>query len=338
MDGDRFDQFTRSLARNVSRRSVVKGLTMLVAGASVAARPLSGSAAKASKGPDPCNVYCAGEPGPRGAQCRQACKDCGGPDSYGFCYDQLNRQYICCPGGLGCFEPFVDEGLHTGICCSAENQVCRSSNEDFYCCPNGETCMGFDLCCPAGTQSTCENACCENDDGCCFSRAAGAYICGGSCFDVCAGEWDCGEAHAEDSSCIATSCYDQCTGEYRCGPPDGQGNCSVETCFDVCQSQTVCGIPNERGNCSYYYTCFDPCSGDSCNYPDGNGYCPGTACYDPALSAFVCGTSCTDFCNGDVRCGTSASNPYGYCDDTICRNTTDGFNCGTPDDDGACIE
>jgi hypothetical protein len=42
MDGDRFDQFTRSLARNVSRRSVVKGLTMLVAGASVAARPLTG--------------------------------------------------------------------------------------------------------------------------------------------------------------------------------------------------------------------------------------------------------------------------------------------------------
>lgn len=333
MDGERFDSLTRSLAHNHSRRSMVKGLTTLVAGASIAGRPLVAKGA-----PNPCNAYCAGEPGARGAQCRQACKDCGGPTSAGFCHDQYNRQYLCCPSGLECFEPIVEEGVRSAICCATERQVCSTSNDDFYCCPGGEECWGWNLCCPEGTQSTCEGACCDNDDGCCFSRAAEAYICGGSCFDVCAGEWDCGEAHT-DSSCTATSCYDQCTGEYRCGTPNQEGNCSVETCFDVCQSQTVCGTPNERGNCSYYYTCLDACTGnDSCDYPDGNGYCPGTACFDPAQDAFICGTSCPDFCTGQERCGSSEGNPWGYCNDTFCLTSEGNFACGTPDDDGACIE
>src|SRR5262245_53599477 len=125
MDGDRFDQFTRSLARNVSRRSMLKGFSTLLAGTAVAARPLSGEAAKGSGGPNPCNVYCAGESGPRGAQCRQACKDCGGPDAHGFCYDPLVRGYTCCPSGLTCFDTWSYPGGETVICCGNGGQVCN---------------------------------------------------------------------------------------------------------------------------------------------------------------------------------------------------------------------
>lgn len=333
MDGDRFDQFTRSLARNVSRRSMVKGITTLLAGTALTARPLSAKGA-----PNPCNVYCAGESGPRGAQCRQACKACGGPTSPGFCHDQLNRQYLCCPDGLGCFEPFVEEGVRTAICCATDRQVCQTSNEDFYCCPESEVCMGWSLCCPEGTLSTCEGACCENENGCCFSRAEEQYICGDDCYDLCQGQSDCGERN-DSGYCVANTCYDQCVGDYRCGPPDEQGNCSIETCFDVCGQQTICGTPNPRGNCSFYFTCYDPCTDtDLCSYPDSFGNCTDTTCYDPAQGTTICGADCSDICNGEIRCGSSAGNPYGYCDDTICRTSTDGFNCGPADDEGACIE
>src|SRR6187455_148696 len=120
MDGDKFDRITRSVAQNVSRRSA------LLAGSAIAARPLAGKAAK-SGGPNPCNVYCAGESGSRGAQCRQACKECGGPDSAGFCYDELVRGYICCPGGLSCFDAWRYPGGETIICCAGAEQVCSQT-------------------------------------------------------------------------------------------------------------------------------------------------------------------------------------------------------------------
>ena len=64
MDGDKFDRITRSLAQHVSRRSLLRGLSAVLVGSAIAARPLVGKAAR-SGGPNPCNVYCAGESGSR---------------------------------------------------------------------------------------------------------------------------------------------------------------------------------------------------------------------------------------------------------------------------------
>jgi hypothetical protein len=333
MDGDRFDHFTRSLAGSISRRSFVGGISTLLAGVAVAVRPSTARGA-----PNPCNAYCAGEPGARGAQCRQACKACGGPTSDGFCHDQYNRQYLCCPDGLGCFEPFAEEGVRTAICCATERQVCSTSNEDFYCCPDGEECWGWSLCCPEGTQSTCEGACCENENGCCFSLADDAYICGENCYNICAdGQYDCGAANP-DGSCAANTCLDPCEDYYRCGEADADGFCIVERCFNVCSEQTDCSTPNERGNCPAP-GCYDPCSGkDICGNRDPYGTCYGLACYDPELGTTRCGTECYDYCAGIYRCGATDQNPWGFCNGSTCQPSTGGIGCGPADDDGNCIE
>ena len=330
MDADRFDQITRSLAWNVSRRSMVKGFTTLLAGAAIAARPLSVKGA-----PNPCNAYCAGEPGSRGAQCRQACKDCGGPTSRGFCHDQLNRQYLCCPDGLECFEPFVDEGVHAAICCAVQTQVCQTTREDFYCCPDGEGCWGYGLCCPAGTQNICEGACCESAS-CCFSRDVDEYICGESCYDICQGQTDCGEANS-DGSCGQTACLDPCENNYRCGPADAEGYCIVDRCFNVCTEETNCSPPNERGNCPAP-GCFDPCNGvDICGNPDSYGNCYEMTCYDPEQETTVCGPMCWHYCASTNLCGTVTNN-FGYCDGSYCFLANVGPSCGPADDDGNCID
>ena len=322
MDGDQFDRITRLLAHNVSRRSVVRGLSALVAGTAVAARPLSGNAAKG--GPNPCNVYCAGESGSRGAQCRQACKDCGGPDSAGFCYDPQVRGYTCCPDSLGCFDAWTYPGGETVICCAGAEQVCSRSGGSF-CCEDGTHCAYDNLCCPLGVDI-------------CFDPGVEDYVCGASCRDTCLGYNEiCGEPN-DAGYCAANSCFNPCSQEYACGEPDELGNCSVETCFDVCSQQTVCGTPNSRGNCQWGPVCYDPCNNvDRCDYPNMNDFCPNTACYDPEQGTHVCGTNCFDICTNQDRCGSSEGNPWGYCVDTFCFASNGGFSCGTPDVDGNCI-
>jgi hypothetical protein len=319
MDGDRFDQFTRSLVWNVSRRSMLKGFTTLLAGSTLAARPLSAKGA-----PSTCNAYCAGEPGPRGAQCRQACKTCGGPDSPGFCYDELVRGYTCCPAGLSCFDAWRYPGGETIICCPGAEQVCSRSGGTF-CCAADTHCANEDLCCPIGV-------------GSCYDQSSESNICGSSCRDLCLGFDVCGDAD-ENGYCTATTCSNPCNGgEPTCGPADEQGNCLVETCLDVCSGQTYCSTPNERGNCFSYYTCYDPCSDvDVCQYPDSFGNCSDTTCYNPELGTTVCGSECWDYCGSTSRCGVD-THDSGYCDGSYCSWPNGTLGCGPVDGDGNCIE
>jgi hypothetical protein len=319
MDGDRFDTFTRSLARNVSRRSMIKGLTTLLAGTSIAARTSSAKGA-----PNPCNVFCAGESGSRGAQCRQACKACGGPDSQGFCYDELVRGYTCCSGGLSCFDAWRYPGGETIICCPGAEQVCSRTGGSF-CCDADSHCAYEDLCCPIGVEA-------------CYDPGSESYLCGSYCRDLCLGFDVCGEADAF-GRCIATTCSNPCNGgEPECGAPDANGECVVERCYDICSDQTYCSTPNERGNCLSYYICYDPCNDvDLCNSPDPYGNCYETTCYDPCLETTVCGSDCWDHCGNMDRCGT-ISNDFGYCDGSFCVLSDGGLSCGPADDDGNCVE
>jgi hypothetical protein len=278
MDADQFDQFARSMARSVSRRSVVRGLTTMFAGASMAVRPLTARGA-----PNPCNVYCAGESGPRGAQCRQACKACGGLTSSGFCYDEAARSYTCCAAGLTCFPTWEYLVGETVICCASGPQVCHSDGAA-VCCAEGDECIDNVICCPPGV-------------GACSDPSGEHFACGPTCYDACSNQRHCGETDSH-GNCVANTCYNPCTQEAECGSADEQGNCSPEMCFNVCSEQMVCGPSNERGNCFNYLTCYDPCDDvDLCTPPDPYGNCYHTTCYDPALQTTVCGTP-----GGDGEC------------------------------------
>jgi hypothetical protein len=316
MDGDRFDQFARTLARTASRRSVVRGLSTLLVGTTVAGRPLSARGA-----PHPCNVYCAGEAGPRGAQCRQACKACGGPTSPGFCYDEAARSFTCCPEGLGCFD--VGQSV---ICCASSNQVCygNEGGDGAFCCADGSHCAYPNLCCP-------------EEVGACFDTHAQEYVCGQACWNVCLNREICGE-RAENGACIGVLCFDPCSQSYRCGNADETGQCDdVPLCHNLCDGSTYCLNPNGNGNCEDF-TCSDLCrqGADACGDKDENGACILTSCTDPASGERICGDSCVDICNGVERCGPRL--PGGYCGDTACTDGSGYLQCGTPDDDGACFE
>jgi hypothetical protein len=336
MDGQHFDQIARWLAEGTSRRKLLRAITGTLAGtALVAQRPAKdGETAPGGGGPSPCSAYCAGEPGPRGAQCRQACKACGGPTSPSFCYDERSRNYTCCADGQLCFNTSSEVGPSV-ICCDENRQVCDSPDGPF-CCANGTLCSDFNLCCASGL--SCGGTCCDTpDEGCCYDRDAAQYVCGESCYDVCGdGRGICG-INNEEGYCAHTRCYSACQGSFQCGTPDENGNCSDTRCFDLCSGASVCGIPNQNGNCAFF-SCFNMCDGaDNCGSGDENGNCFGTACFDPSSETMICGESCNDLCLNSFRCGTTG--PLGYCAGTACIDSLGFLRCGTPGADGIrCVE
>jgi hypothetical protein len=251
-------------------------------------------------------------------------QDVGGPDSNGFCYDPLYRQYTCCPGGLSCFDAWRYPGGETVICCAGAEQVCSQTGGSF-CCEPGTYCIGEESCCAIGVDS-------------CFDTDLERYVCGSSCRNYCSGRFEiCGEQN-EDGNCLATTCYNPCSQQFECGAPDELGNCSVETCYDLCSGETVCSTPNGGGNC-IYSSCYDPCATeDRCGERDDFGNCTATTCFDPSTETTICGSNCYDICTNRNRCGSVEGNPWGYCNDTFCFASNGGFACGTPDSDGACID
>jgi hypothetical protein len=287
MDGQRFDRATRALATGISRRHVLRGLGGALLGTALATR-VRGEGAEAARkpGPDPCAAYCAGEPGPRGAQCRQACKACGGPSSPGFCQDETTSAYVCCEDGLQCFLAWTEEG-RIPACCAEAGQVCQDASWQPYCCPDGEYCAEHDLCCPSGITA---------------------------CFDVCTDDHLCGHRD-QDWYCSETSCRDRCTWEYVCGIADSTGFCAGTACWSPCSSQYECGEPDENGNCAGT-SCYDPVADQyrcepSCYDPAyGGEVCGYESCFDPELDMTVCGSSCYDPSSDSTICGPSCWDQY----------------------------
>ena len=112
MDGQRFDELTRTLAMGASRRGVLRGVAGGIGAALLAAlgrRP--GAAA-----PNACAQACAFEPkGPRQAACKQACRQCNG----NFNQVCFGNQITCCAGGECCFDE------QTGnVTCSTQLPAC----------------------------------------------------------------------------------------------------------------------------------------------------------------------------------------------------------------------
>ena len=141
MDDGQFDTLARSFAAGRDRRSFVGALVAGLGGAlSLAVGPSAGAArkrhgkatrrqvTKEAKGPDPCAVFCADQPGARGAQCRHACKGCGSAACLRF--DEASGSFRCCSeieacvnGSCVCTFETCTAADHSTFCCNAV-QVC----------------------------------------------------------------------------------------------------------------------------------------------------------------------------------------------------------------------
>jgi hypothetical protein len=173
MDGKRFDELARALARSRTRRGFVA--TLAGGAAAVLGRGTAWAA------PNSCAVGCAGLPGPQKAACKQACRQCGG-DINSVCigFGPVGpSSFICCEAGTAC-------SFDTGTC------------EEVMTCPSGEPAES----CSLGVTSDCAGGVCAQvvnvDGGCaCVERACsfepcttGSDCASGLCVDIpgCCGE------------------------------------------------------------------------------------------------------------------------------------------------------
>ena len=165
MDDQRFDAITRAFAAGSNRRAILRRLAVAVSGIGLTAT----SRGQASAAPNECAVRCADQPGARGAQCRQVCKQCaGGPSA--VCLDASSGSFTCqdlqgnpnnC-GGCGavcepprtacaagsCTCPFGTVFVQAAGTCSTCAQVTLPACSENSPCPTG------------GAATACQNGCC----------------------------------------------------------------------------------------------------------------------------------------------------------------------------------
>lgn len=205
MDEQRFDDLTRALAAGLSRRAILRRIGTGIAGFGL----LGAGRGVADAAPSPCNVFCADQPGPRGAQCRQTCKACaGGPEA--TCFDASTNSFTCldidndashCGGcGLICEAPY--SACSGGECvCPAGTLACSSGGclEDcgFGAIPNLLTCTCL-TCDQVGSSDTCGDT----------AECQSGQVCANGCCCLPAGSLDepCGTPNQPSTACCSGMC------------------------------------------------------------------------------------------------------------------------------------
>ena len=279
MDGNRFDQLTRSLASGSSRRSLLKGLLGLGGLAATTLLPTEQSDARRSSSsaptpPPPC---------PGQIQC---------PDATHCCDSALcnTQRGLCCSAGTlpcdaGCCAPCA--GAQCGHeCCDSAVQCC-----DGECCASGsscltqlfpgsplvdeETCCRDDLVCDTATTKCCAawERCCTRDgvsycipaDGCCSADDCTAPA--DPCFQsICpVGDWVCtsipnpgvpcddgnacttGDTCSADGLCVGTPVMPTITCPTSTTNGSSTGLCGTLTSFapsSTCATSVTCDPPS----------------------------------------------------------------------------------------------
>jgi hypothetical protein len=164
VDSQRFDDITRSLATAVNRRAILQRFAAGLAGVG-----LTGiSRGQSSAAPSDCAVFCADQPGARGAQCRQVCKKCAdGPRA--TCFDDSTGSFTClnvqgdadnCGSCRAkCAEPRTVCAGGSCVCPSGTvfieaTGICRSCTELLGRCATAGDCG------TGGGDRACQNGCC----------------------------------------------------------------------------------------------------------------------------------------------------------------------------------
>lgn len=370
MDGNRFDDITRRLAADASRRSFLKkslaaigaltGATH-IANADAARRPrrtpvpprcpgqqvVCASGCCCPVGTTACGAECC----PAEAQC------CDGACCYGTCYGEER----CCPTGQ-----IVCEGrcLDAGLCCT--NDDCQAGWLCGVVTANSCTCVPTVTCATSGRNcgpftDDCGNpldcGTCQDPDTCGGSGSDGVCgcdrttSCDGRCGnlpDNCGTTMDCGTCESPLScggggtpnvcGCTVTTTCDGLCGEVptNCG--------TTLQCGNTCSAPNSCGgggVQNHCG-CTVTTTCGDQCGviETNCDTTMDCGDCPvPDPCNGTCGKCETCsGTKCVQAENG-TDCSEGCSSAYcvdGECNITYTIPCPGDDGSGTPNPDTAC--
>jgi hypothetical protein len=344
MDGNRFDDITRRLAIDTSRRSFLKRSVAAAAALTGLGSAAGASAARRPPNPSPTPVRCPGQQVasngvcvcPTGLEkCGADCCPAGWGCCDGTCCDgECYGEEMCCPSGR-----IVCEGrcLEAGLCCTdadclpgwacgivtphvctcVPTVTCASSGRN--CGPLTDDCGNILDCGTCQSPNTCGGGGTDGVCGCTVTTT-----CDGRCGDVpdnCGTTIDCGGCQAPHT-CGGGGTLNECgctvttTCDGKCG--DVVTNCGTTlSCGNTCQPPNTCGgggTPNVCG-CTVTTTCVDRCGNipTNCDVIIDCGPCP-----EPEPCGGACG-----------QCQT--------CDGTACVTAEDGTRCGEGCDTGFCI-
>jgi hypothetical protein len=300
MDGQRFDDLTRSLA--TSRRGVLRAIAASAAGGLLSV--LAGAEATARQPSQPARPPRPPRP-PRPSICRRrqdgdTCGACGTCQA-GTCVADDARCpgcQICDPTSRTCVP--VAEGESCGLCLSCQGGECRAVPDDEPCGGDCGYCLnGF--CEPYG----------EGCEGECYGCDVGTFTCGPIREGFPCGGGDCGVC--QDGSCEpdVSSCDLQCAfcdrDSLTCMPvPEGVrcglgecGACEGGQCVpDNARCDPDCGLCLQQGNT---FACVPAADGSDCG---ANGTCQGGRCLEQ--------TTCPP---GKLRCPTNPTFDFACCFD-----------------------
>jgi hypothetical protein len=314
MDGDRFDDLSRTLAAGISRRKVLAG----VAAGLLGTLGIRGSAGAGVSQIYCGNVACASSPG----RCKPGCVCCvytnpiTGRVMNSRCRPPgtCNPGDVVCPAGKvadpvrGCIDPCSGPGgcpqppagscrvatcATSGLCGTAtapDDTVCGTGRA---CCDGGCTTLGTTSNCSAcGDACTANQACTAGACTCLYESCNGACCASGQ---VCIGGV-CTARAGEGQSCDSSGENDCQTGLTCCS-----GTCrDLESNPDFCGSCTrVCATPT-AGTCQGARICV---AGEC-------GFSPAPATAECRPSSGLCDPA--EVCNGtDLTCPTDDKTPSG---------------------------
>jgi len=175
MDSQQFDRFTKTVAATHSRRQLLRGA---LGGLAAAALATVSGRDRARAAPNPCAVFCADQPGPRKAACKQACRQCDN-DPTQVCRNFETGAFTCCPAGSVC--SFAGECVVPVTCPSGEPAEACAIGVSTNCGANGECalaenadggCSCVERFCgepvvPCTTAADCASGLCVRIPGCC---------------------------------------------------------------------------------------------------------------------------------------------------------------------------
>jgi hypothetical protein len=332
MDGQRFDEWAKDLARLTTRRGVLKGLTGSAAGSLLALVGLGSAVADVCK--------------PTGKECKRDGQCCSGS-----CVPPTHSQSTAGSGSVCCAAGQIQ--YPTGVCCTPTTCAALGKN----CGEISDGCGGTLNCGTCSAPQSCGGGGAANACGCTPTTCAAQHATCGSISDGCGGDLTCGTCPAapvcQTATCSGGTCVtaadpardgESCGGgkvcrNGTCACPSGTRDCGG-TCRQCCADSDcpgatcsaavcidgACGLTPIEGCCTEDGECDDgdPCTVDTCD-PTSH-----TCRHDAAAAGTPCddGNPCTvdDACDGAGTCATGSSKDCAaagdQCNDAACDTAT----------------
>jgi hypothetical protein len=236
VDGKRFDDLARAITEAVSRRSVLRGGTALIAGF-LGQASIAGSEAACSRARR-CGKTCCKKSqfccNPEKGLCCSGSAECCNPDA---------GKGTCCPSPKRCAKPIGKDSAPTK-CCPRTRQWFTTTNrvrccpagtrslgtgitaEDGPCCPEKKYCSdqpSGGRCCPSFSPvcvDPSKGLCCTKERKCGKKCCPYGQICDGGTCNCQPGVRKCGDTccHASAVGCEGSRCLNECDlSQYGCG-------------------------------------------------------------------------------------------------------------------------